>query len=68
MALHTVQHDFSNQNNSGAAPMPRPKTELTKSGRAVGIRLTESEYQQWLKLGATKWLRKLLQDKRDANI
>ena len=42
--------------------MPRPKTELTKSGRAIGIRLTESEYQQWLKLGATKWLRKLLQE------
>ena len=48
--------------------MPRPKTELTKSGRAIGIRLTESEYQQWLKLGATKWLRKLLQEKRDASV
>jgi hypothetical protein len=48
--------------------MPRPKTELTKSGRAVGVRLTESEYQQWLKLGATKWLRKLLQEKRDASV
>jgi hypothetical protein len=48
--------------------MPRPKTELTKSGRAVGIRLTESEYQQWLKLGATKWLRKLLQEKRNASV
>ena len=48
--------------------MPRPKTELTKSGRAVGIRLTESEYQQWLKLGATKWLRKLLQEQRDASV
>jgi len=42
--------------------MPRPKTELTKSGRAIGVRLTESEYQQWLKLGAAKWLRKLLQE------
>tara|TARA_R110000822_G_scaffold10058_4_gene38390 strand:- start:866 stop:1057 length:192 start_codon:yes stop_codon:yes gene_type:complete len=63
-----VQHDFSNQNNRRAAPMPRPKTELTKSGRAIGIRLTESEYQQWLKLGATKWLRKLLQEKRDASV
>ena len=48
--------------------MPRPKTELTKSGRAIGIRLTESEYQEWLKLGATKWLRKLLQEKRDASV
>ena len=41
--------------------MPRPKSELTKNGRTVGVRLTESEYQQWVKLGATKWLRKLLQ-------
>jgi len=48
--------------------MPRPKSELTKSGRAIGIRLTESEYQQWLKLGAAKWLRKLLQEKRDASV
>jgi hypothetical protein len=48
--------------------MPRPKTELTKSGRAIGVRLTESEYQQWIKLGATKWLRKLLQEKRDASV
>jgi len=44
--------------------MPRPKSELTKSGRAVGIRLTESEYQEWLKLGATKWLRGLLQESK----
>jgi len=48
--------------------MPRPKSELTKNGRAVGIRFTESEYQQWIKLGATKWLRKLLQEKRDASV
>jgi len=68
VALHKVQPHLSNENNSGAAPMPRPKSELTKSGRAVGIRLTESEYQQWLKLGATKWLRKLLQEKRDASV
>jgi hypothetical protein len=45
--------------------MPRPKTELTKSGRAVGVRLTESEYEEYLKLGKAKWLRKLLQDSRD---
>ena len=66
MALYRVQPHLSNENSSGAAPMPRPKTELTKSGKAIGIRLTESEYQQWLKLGATKWLRKLLQQSRDA--
>ena len=46
--------------------MPRPKSELTKSGRAIGVRLTQSEYEQWIKLGASKWLRKLLRDKKDA--
>ena len=48
--------------------MPRPKSELTKSGRTIGIRVTQSEYEQWMKLGAGKWLRKLLQEKRDANL
>lgn len=45
--------------------MPRPKTELTKSGRQIGIRVTESEYEQWQQLGGGTWLRKLLQDRRD---
>ena len=40
--------------------MPRPKSELTKNGRAVGVRLTQSQYQEWKRLGATKWLRKTL--------
>lgn len=44
--------------------MPRPKSDLTKSGRAVGVRLREWEYQEWKKLGATAWLRKLLLDSR----
>ena len=48
--------------------MPRPKSELTKSGKTVGVRLTQSEYEQWLKLGASKWLRKLLQEKRNASV
>lgn len=48
--------------------MPRPKSELTKSGRAIGVRLTQSEYKQWVKLGASKWLRKLLQEKKDARV
>jgi len=42
--------------------MPRPKSDLTKSGRAVGVRLREWEYQEWLNLGGTKWFRKLLMD------
>ncbi len=48
--------------------MPRPKSELTKAGKIIGVRVTQSEYEQWLKLGASKWLRKLLQEKRDASV
>ena len=48
--------------------MPRPKSELTQSGRAVGIRLTEWEYQEWKKLGGTKWLRQTLKNQRIAMI
>lgn len=45
--------------------MPRPKTELTKSGKAIGLRLTQSEYEEYMKLGGGKWLRKLLQESKD---
>ena len=45
--------------------MPRQKSELTKSGKAIGIRLTQSEYEEYIKLGGGTWLRKLLQDSRD---
>jgi hypothetical protein len=45
--------------------MPRPKTELTKSGKAIGIRVTQSEYEEYMNLGGGKWLRKMLQDRRD---
>lgn len=45
--------------------MPRPKSELTKSGRAIGVRVTQSEYEEWAKIGGSKWLRKLLQESRD---
>lgn len=48
--------------------MPRPKSELTKSGKTIGVRVTQSEYEQWIKLGASKWLRKLLQEKRNASV
>ena len=44
--------------------MPRPKTELTKSGKAIGIRVTQSEYEEYIKLGGGAWLRRLLQDIR----
>lgn len=45
--------------------MPRPKSELTKSGKAIGLRLTQSEYEEYMKLGGGTWLRRLLQDRRD---
>ena len=40
------------------------KRELTKNGRTVGIRLTQSEYEEWAKLGKGKWLRSFLKDSR----
>jgi hypothetical protein len=45
--------------------MPRPKSELTKSGKAIGIRVTQSEYEEYERLGGGKWIRKLLQQNRD---
>jgi hypothetical protein len=63
-----VPFNFYNQNSRRATPMPRPKSELTKSGRTIGVRVTQSEYEQWVKLGASKWLRKLLQEKKDAKL
>jgi hypothetical protein len=59
---------FYNQKSRRAAPMPRPKSELTKSGKTIGVRVTQSEYEQWVKLGGAKWLRKLLQEKKDAKL
>jgi hypothetical protein len=65
--MHPVQDDFYNQDSRGAAPVPRPKSELTKNGRAIGIRLTQSMYQEWVKLGATAWLRKQLTKSMEGN-
>lgn len=45
--------------------MPRPKSELTKSGKTIGVRVTASEYEEWAKIGGSKWLRKMLQESRD---
>ena len=46
--------------------VPRPKSELTKSGKTIGIRVTQSEYEEYMQLGGSKWIRKLLQDSRDS--
>jgi hypothetical protein len=45
--------------------VPRPKSELTKSGKTIGIRVTQSEYEEYERLGKGKWVRKFLQDSRD---
>ena len=44
--------------------MPRPKREMTKNGRSVSAKLTQSEYEEWVRLGKGKWLRALLKDSR----
>jgi hypothetical protein len=40
--------------------MPRPKTEMTKSGKTIAVRATLSEWNEFKRLGGIKWLRKLL--------
>jgi hypothetical protein len=44
--------------------MLKPKRELIKNGRSISVKLTESEYVEWVKLGKGKWLRALLKDMR----
>lgn len=44
--------------------MPRPKSELTKSGKTIGVRVTQSEYEEYIKLGGGKWLRRVLKDRK----
>jgi hypothetical protein len=60
VALYAVQPYISNPNNCREAPMPRPKSELTKNGVTIGVRLTPSEYAEYERLGKSKWLRQLL--------
>jgi hypothetical protein len=45
--------------------VPRPKSELTKNGKTIGVRLTSSEYEEYVKLGKSKWVRKLLRESKD---
>ena len=44
----------------------RRKKEMTKNGRSVNVKLTQSEYDEWVKLGKGKWLRSFLKDSRFA--
>ena len=45
--------------------MPRPKSELTKNGKTIGVRVTSSEYEEYVKLGKSKWLRQLLRESKN---
>ena len=63
--MHQVQDDFYNQVGRGATQVPRPKSELTKNGKTIGVRLTPSEYEEYVKLGKSKWVRKLLRESRN---
>lgn len=40
--------------------MPRPKSELTNSQQRIGVKLTQWQYEEWKRLGASKWLKQML--------
>jgi hypothetical protein len=40
--------------------MPRPKTEMTKSGKTIAVRATLTEWNEFKRLGGVKWLRPYL--------
>jgi hypothetical protein len=55
-----MQDAFFKPSSRGTTQMPRPKSELTKNGKTIGVRLTSSEYAEYERLGKSKWLRQLL--------
>jgi hypothetical protein len=59
-----MQDAFFKPSSGRATQVPRPKSELTRSGRGVGVRMSEWEYQEWVRLGATKWLRQQLMNSK----
>jgi hypothetical protein len=63
-----MQDAFLKQNSGGATQVPRPKSELTKNGKTIGVRLTSSEYEEYVKLGKSKWVRKLLRESRNKKV
>jgi hypothetical protein len=40
--------------------MPRPKSELTTTAKRIGAKLTTWQYEEWKRLGASKWLKQML--------
>ena len=48
--------------NCKGLKMLKPKREMTKNGRSISVKLTQSEHEEWVKLGKGKWLRTYLKD------
>ena len=44
--------------------MPRPKSELTDSGKSMGIRMSAWEHETYMALGGNRWLRAFLKEQR----
>jgi hypothetical protein len=44
--------------------MPRPKSELTTSQKRIGAKLTTWQYEEWKRIGASKWLKQMLTESR----
>ena len=44
--------------------MPRPKSELTTTAKRIGAKLTQWQYEEWKRLGASKWLKQMLTESR----
>lgn len=40
--------------------MPRPRSEITDSGVATSIRMTRPQHTEYIRLGGSSWLRRLL--------
>lgn len=40
--------------------MPRPRSEITDSGVATSIRMTKSQHTEYVRLGGSAWLRRVL--------
>lgn len=44
--------------------MPRPKSELTSTQKRIGVKLTQWQYEEWKRLGASKWIKQVLTESR----
>ena len=44
--------------------MPRPKSEITGSGKGIGMRMSAWEHETYMALGGNRWLRAFLKQKR----